>query len=143
MRVVNKAQEFSSKVNRSLEGHKLGSACPVSLFSALFPCTMEVRRPRDSHCSQARKRPAAETGLLLARPFTGFFGHPAQRLKMLPLWLAAEETQNPILLQGGAEPCVGDGLCVCPKVAYCVVGLTSGSGECLLGCRTHTGNPAP
>ena len=40
MRVVNKAQEFSSKANRSLEGHKLGSACPVSLFSVLFPCTI-------------------------------------------------------------------------------------------------------
>lgn len=24
-----------------------------------------------------------------------------------------------------------------------MVELTSGSGECLLGCRTHTGNPAP
>ena len=111
--------------------------------SSLLGWSLEVRRPRDSHYSQARKRPAAETGLLLARPFIGFFSHPAQCLKMLPLWLAAEETQNPILLQGGAEPCVGDGLCVCPKVAYCVVELTSGSGECLLGCRTHTGNPAP
>ena len=28
--------------------------------------SLEVRRPRDPHCSQAQKWPAAETGLLLA-----------------------------------------------------------------------------
>lgn len=130
---------------QSPEAHtELFSLCPVSLRSLCLICKMglmlpatrvqpleagsqevssllgwslEVQRPRDSHCSQAQKRPAAETGLLHAQPFTGFLSRPAQSLKMLPLWLATEETQNPILLQGGAEPWVGDGLCVRPKVA--------------------------
>lgn len=34
--------------------------------SSLLGWSLEVRRPRDSHCSQAQKWPAAETGLLLA-----------------------------------------------------------------------------
>lgn len=98
---------------QSPEAHiELFSLCPVSLGSLCLICKMglmlsatrvqpleagsqevssllgwslEVQRPGDSHCSQAQKRPAAETGLLLARPFTGFLSHPAQHLKMLPL----------------------------------------------------------
>lgn len=82
--------------------------------SSPFPAGTELRgaeawRPAPTPCDQAH---AAETRPCLPNLFTGFLGRPAQCLKLLPPRLAAEDTRVPILLQGGAEPRVGDGLCV-------------------------------